>query len=50
MNTEEQLGNIRFENGFNTIAITFEKGQLQKESQQGGKVSRGIANIYINIF
>lgn len=37
MNTGKQLGNIRFENGFYTIAIIFQKGQLQKENHQEKK-------------
>lgn len=40
MNTGEQLVNIRSENGFYyTLTITFQKGQLQKGSQQKKKSS-----------
>ena len=38
MSTGEQLFNIRSENGFySTLTITFQKGQLQKGSQQEKK-------------
>ena len=53
MNTGEQLVNIRSENGFySTLTITFQKGQLQKGSQQEKKknLSRGIIPITINVF
>ena len=40
MNTGEQLVNIRSENGFySTLTITFQKGQLQKGSQQEASVA-----------
>ena len=52
MSTGEQLFNIRSENGFySTLTITFQKGQLQKGSQQEKKnLSRGITPITINVF
>lgn len=52
MNTGERLGNIRFENGFSTVTIVFQKDSSKKKITGGKKkiFSRETGNININIF